>query len=76
MSEEEFLRYLPRCDACGEVFPAGAGPNGTICVGKEWATRSGQRARGDEKTYHVECSPKRPDGSPYEPGTINYEVLP
>ena len=73
MSVEEFLKHLPCCAKCGEVFPALCGPDGTIGV-SQVRTANGRRQVVDVKLYHVACAPKRPDGTPYAPGTINYEV--
>jgi hypothetical protein len=69
MTDEEFLRYLPRCDKCGEVFPVSSGPMDFIGL-KVLEDHQGERTVVEDNMYHVECAPKKPDGSSYPAGCV------
>lgn len=53
MNDDEFLRYVPRCDKCGEIFPPGRGPSDYT----ELRFREADGTVGAALAYHAKCAP-------------------
>lgn len=69
--DEEFVKFLPRCDGCDEVFPVGVGPMGTVGVVRD-VKHLGRVVRRESFLYCLACAPQTADGTPYPAGHTTY----
>lgn len=69
--EEEFLRYLPRCDGCGEFLPPG-GKSTDLVILSYVEDHRGRRQVVESSMYHKACAPKKPNGEEYPAGAITF----
>jgi hypothetical protein len=71
MTDKEFVRYIPRCEGCGEAFWPSMGPANMVGV-SFLEDRNGRREVVEDNQYHPKCAPLQANGQPYQAGAITF----
>lgn len=71
IDEDEFLKYLPRCAKCDEVFMPGGKSTDVVSLSFTEEVR-GRREVVESNLYHPACAPLKQDGGSYAPGTLTF----